>query len=469
MRIFRLTTCLLLCLKQIRCKPPSLLSFDDNSNLIGSFDEKSKNYLLSKEFHIFISGNFNLQRGINSFFKSFEISPLTELEISNSKLKFLDFFYSENKTRFTASYLASKTGANLFLSRKELSEKLNIARTASRIGDDIQFPEKGDTEGAMKFFNLVSNIKMSKLDKIIPFIKYDVGSVNYELVSRKNIKFLLHFIYQVVEKGYLLGELKTNGLLDFPNLCFEAVCGINEETSMDNYGVFIYFLHHVSKLSSLFFKYDYDACPLACFNKMIFLVQSLKSYFYIDSGEMQLANKNIDQISNLFDHQHIQFMKIYRDQYNLIFTQNCFSQESIDENVRAEYFAITCAVFDTLHWIITLICNFSRLLHFDQPIKVYEINFKYIEMLKLSEKFSDLEEFNERCGIKEMSDFTVAKVIDQLTKSLINLLTLPVNFFNKDKRIGIGAWNKKYDLSIRFFRKRLNSMQASEAKKARLQ
>lgn len=208
----------------------------------------------------------------------------------------------------------------------------------------------------------------------------------------------------------------------------------------EKYANFLYFIQNVAILSSRFFKLDFDSSLSDIFLKFIFVLETVMKFFYFDEAtdKFEQPNKSVGVYDSNFiralDLEYIRFMKVYRDQYRLMFVQYCYIQANVDQKYAIERFLIATAALDVIHWFMTLICNFTRLINCQKSeiIKVYELDLDYIEsndpIAPINDESIDFK-LPERSGLKcKIENCTLEYTLGKLRKSLFVLAQLPIDF-----------------------------------------
>jgi hypothetical protein len=190
-------------------------------------------------------------------------------------------------------------------------------------------------------------------------------------------------------------DIDTNTLFrDVDAIAFVNDC---QTTSNSIASPFLSFLENISILSSNFFRYEFDSTPKILFSKFSFLLKILifhmeKKNFLANNSDLISHSVELNllliKLSILFKTEHKNFMKIYRDQYRLIFFQFQEIQQKIDKNYAIIRFSIAFSFLRTLNGLMNLICNFLG-----ENLIFYDLNYFEIEnfgeiLEKKSEKFN---------------------------------------------------------------------------------
>lgn len=319
--------------------------------------------LISPEYLSFISDKPLLKKELESFFKESQISW------ENPYLKFLDFCYLD--------CLKIKLDGLKIKENEKVSRNVTDARTSLFIN--------------LNEYSFLSQISLCRnMNIAIPIIKeeysdaiskwriaYDINLNREDLISppAKTLRFLHDLFDLVLLKGYK-SKPKNFTSLSFFEEVFEHVYRIPSYNSKVS---FISLLQHLCSIASDFYFYATDATPNDIYRKFIFLAKTLESYFHFDqeTSNLQLSTSKIDSLVELLDIEHISFMNLYKDLLIISFIQCLQEVDTEGRIVAVRKFFFTYSVLETIHNLVTLICNFSRIMK-GEMIKVYSIDFDYI-------------------------------------------------------------------------------------------
>lgn len=360
-------------------------------------------FLVNSQMNYFIFHN-NLAASLKlDFFESFKVNDLENMSLADYDLKHLDFLYLEENYKFSPKDIVKASGYWPPTKNHHTFECL------ARLNAEIE-------KGLAKLKPDDNKIRLDCMDKFHNFTTELFNFPHSEALGRNST-----FLNQLINNFFSLGTLSVEIQIFEAIYKSELIFGYEDENEIcesAHIQNLLYFLANICNLASKFYKFDPDSTPFDIFYKFNFVFYVIT---YCNSSEI---------LDELIEMEYLNFMKIYRDQYRLIYAQFFALQSKVDEKLAIERFLIANSVLDTLYLLITLTCNSFRI-GIKDKLKVYEIDFKLIEEME------DYEcAFEKDIGITCSNNFDKSEIIKRLKKSILVLSQLPITFIESDQTKG---------------------------------
>lgn len=441
----------------------------------GRFIASNSNFLVSDQF----PDNYFLPNNI--FYEPFRIKE-------KFVLKYLNFFYKEKSGAKQLDFLEkiNKNYNNFTPCNSTLIILNGIRKERNKFGIKQIFPLGNESIslsiGEIRAKSLCENFDYFKIN-LENFTKNPIVLRSFSCVNTLIISMLTNpneplSFYRHGSYCYLIGLLGSIFINYDVNIKDENDSQINEidilDVKLKNCSAFPYFLQAICQLSTKLFKFDNDSTPMDFFTKFIILCQlnyknlikdrnvakdndktGFSTSSKTDINDVTSVQNSTFSMATYNSSEYLNFVKIYRNQYRLIFIQFLFIQAQVDQKLATERFLIVCATLDTLHWLMTLICNSNEILNHGSNLTVLEPDLIKIENGSLRNKCNDKQKcildgdyfIKNECIIH--SKRSALYVFDKLAVSIVNLIKLPLEFYHNKRRVGILEWNVEQDKRIR--------------------
>lgn len=372
-----------------------------------SSTSESPIYFLSPQY--FKSSVYNILSGISQLDRKF-FEPFF---LKNENLKTLDFYLDKSKKISIFDLFPNNSENSRFFKylngediKKELVNELSsnlpslkkyeefIQKVATRNSEDLskgvkaitidwKEPESGDHFAMMtKVLSMFDDIITNRVQRIIgEDLKENMRNIE------PNQFYTLQFKESHTQKGESAGSNSRNGKREvklLPSNFLETFVKKIHNIRLSGKSIsIITIMQPICEHISGFYKFDSDCSPIDIYCKLVFLMKTVESFNSLIKKDKinqdYLMTSYYQSFDKLLYDEYSAFMSIFRNQFELVVSQYLHSKWLAKDDLKKfkeikNQFKLTVLSFKTLSRLITLFCNYSKIL-LDKPLEVLNLNY----------------------------------------------------------------------------------------------